>query len=291
MNGFGQKARIWTRAAALLSFGLLSAPWVLSEDGLHSLEAQASGECPAEMARVEGYCIDRWEVHAVDDKTGALLSPFYPPEPRLLEKVYQFWSTEAGRTGDARARALPLPPIPEVQRGNFSPRAVSAPGVLPQGYMTYYSAKRACENAGKRLCSEDEWARACRGRRGTKHPYGSNFRLGACNVFREIHPAYELHGNSSLGHLDPRLHLVVDSKGTPLLMDTGAMKSCATEVRDGQLFDMEGNLDEWIDNERGTFVGGFFSRQTREGCEAKIENHAPAYTDYSLGTRCCRTVR
>jgi hypothetical protein len=37
----------------------------------------------------------------------------------------------------------------------------------------------------------------------------------------------------------------------------------------------------------GTFVGGFYSRSTREGCDAKIENHDPAYADYSLGTRCC----
>lgn len=284
---------MWTKAIALglMSLVLVLAPWTPSDGGLAPRTAYASGECPTEMAKVEDYCIDRWEVHAVDDKTGALLSPFYPPEPVLLAKVYQFWSTEADRTGDARARALPVPPIPEVQQGKFTPRAVSAPGVLPQGYMTYYSAKRACETAGKRLCSEEEWARACRGRRGTKHPYGGTFRLGACNVFREIHPAYELHGNSSLGHLDPRLHLVVDSTGKPLLMDTGAMKGCATEVRDGQLFDMEGNLDEWIDDPRGSFVGGFFSRQTREGCEAKIENHAPAYTDYSLGTRCCRDAR
>lgn len=244
------------------------------------------------MAPISNYCIDRWEVHTVDARTGQRLSPFYPPEPRLLRKVYQFWSTEAARTGDERARGLPLPLVPPIQEGEFAPRAVAEPGVLPQGYMTYYSAKSACENAGKRLCSEEEWVRACRGNRGTKHPYGANFKLGMCNVHRPIHPAYELHGNSSLGHLDPRLHLVVDESHQPLLLETGNKKACLSQTKAGStLYDMEGNLDEWIDDPNGTFVGGFFSRQTREGCEAKIENHAPAYTDYSLGTRCCKSAR
>lgn len=285
------KTRWGSRLAALGCFSCVLLPFVSSPDGVVVNVVLATGECPPEMAKIGSYCIDRWEVHTVDSSSGQVLSPFYPPEPRLLATVYQFWSTEAARTGDARARRLPVPLVPEHQRGHFAPRAVSKPGVLPQGYMTYHTAKNACESAGKRLCSEDEWVRACRGKRGSKHPYGSNFRVGACNVFREIHPAYELHGNSSLGHLDPRLHLVVDSKGVPLLKETGATKSCTTEVRDGAVYDMEGNLDEWIDDPAGTFVGGFFSRQTREGCEAKIENHAPAYTDYSLGTRCCRDVR
>src|SRR5690606_12088767 len=199
--------------------------------------------------------------------------------------------TDAARTGDERARRLPLPPIPEHQKSDFTPLALSAPDVLPQGYMTFYSAKRACENAGKRLCSEEEWVRACRGSRGTKHPYGANFKLGACNVYRQIHPAYELHGNSSLGHLDPRLHLVRENGNKPLLMETGSHPECVATLTEGEVFDMVGNLDEWIDDPKGVFVGGFFSRQTREGCEAKIEGHSPLYTDYSLGTRCCKDAR
>lgn len=242
------------------------------------------------MARISGFCIDRFEVHTVDNESGHRLSPHYPPEPRLLKTVVRYWSSEGARTGDSRARRLPLPPLPEVQRSNFSPRAVSTQGVLPQGYMTYYSAKRACENAGKRLCSEAEWVAACRGKKSTRHPYGDKYRAGRCNVFRAIHPAYELHGNSSLGHLDPRLHLVSEEGKKPLLFLTGEASSCVSETREDKIYDMVGNLDEWIDDPQGVFVGGFHSRQTREGCGAKIENHAPAYTDYSLGTRCCRSL-
>ncbi len=281
------------RVAALVSAGLGVVAFLSTHERSESFgvpDVRAAASCPSEMARVGNACIDRWEIHAVAHKTNLRLSPFYPPEPLLLAKVYTYWSTEAARTGSERARALALPPVPEHQKTHFQPEARSAPGVLPQGYMTYYSAKKACENAGKRLCSEEEWVRACRGKRGTKHPYGPNFRVGACNVFRQIHPAYELHGNSSLGHLDPRLHLVTEGLEKPLLMETGQLPQCVSEVREGTVFDMEGNLDEWIDDEKGVFVGGFFSRQTKEGCEAKIEGHAPMYTDYSLGTRCCKSL-
>jgi hypothetical protein len=51
---------------------------------------------------------------------------------------------------------------------------------------------------------------------------------------------------------------------------------------------MVGNLDEWVQDETGTFVGGFYARGSKQGCEAKIASHSPLYLDYSIGTRCCR---
>jgi formylglycine-generating enzyme len=103
-----------------------------------------------------------------------------------------------------------------------------------------------------------------------------------------MHPAFELHGNSSVGHLDPRLHLVIEEGRTPLLELTGARAGCASKAEEGEIFDMVGNLDEWVEDPDGTFLGGFYARSTREGCEARIENHGATYADYSLGTRCCK---
>ena len=51
---------------------------------------------------------------------------------------------------------------------------------------------------------------------------------------------------------------------------------------------MVGNLDEWVDDPEGTFVGGFFSRSSKEGCDAIVTTHAPSYRDYSIGARCCK---
>lgn len=257
------------------------------ERGISTAEAQALA-CPSEMVRVGGACIDRWEASLVDKLSGVPLSPFYPPDPRLLGVAYDYWSAHANRIGPARVREVPLPPLPEVMKGEFTPMAVSRPGVLPQGYLSRFTAERACQAAGKRLCTESEWVRACRSGRSTKHPYGDEFVPGRCNVFRNIHPAYELHGNSSVGHLDPRLHLVLEEGELPVLLKTGAKPACVSMHAEDRIYDMVGNLDEWIADEKGVFVGGFYSRGTREGCGAKIENHGPTYADYSLGVRCCK---
>jgi formylglycine-generating enzyme required for sulfatase activity len=52
--------------------------------------------------------------------------------------------------------------------------------------------------------------------------------------------------------------------------------------------DMVGNLDEWVDDEEGTFRGGFYARASTKGCEAQVTSHSPDYFDYSTGARCCQ---
>jgi sulfatase modifying factor 1 len=245
--------------------------------------------CPAEMVRVHGYCIDRWESSLVDVTTGEPLSPYYAPVKNDLDAAYEYWQSERFTLGDEAAQRAPLPELPAWQREHtFSPRAVSRPGVVPQGYLSYYTAKKACTNAGKRLCTEKEWVTACEGERATKFPYGERYKVFACNVFRPYHPAFVLHQNSSLGHRDPRLNLVVEGEDDPLLRATGATPSCVSRWGADVIYDMVGNVDEWVEGEkRPTFVGGFYARSTTNGCEARVDSHAPQYYDYSLGTRCC----
>jgi hypothetical protein len=50
---------------------------------------------------------------------------------------------------------------------------------------------------------------------------------------------------------------------------------------------MVGNLDEWVEDPKGMFVGGFYSRAKRDGCQSVVRNHPTYYFDYSLGVRCC----
>ncbi|HEV8245430.1 MAG TPA: SUMF1/EgtB/PvdO family nonheme iron enzyme [Polyangiaceae bacterium] len=260
----------------------------------HRSEARAeraapSPGCPAEMVGVQGFCIDRWEIATVDKTRGELLSPYYPPDPDKLAEIFGYWTVQRQNYGDAAARALPLPELPAWQREHaFEARAVSRPGVVPQGYLSYYAAKSACENSGKRLCTKDEWQSACKGAKATKFPYGADYRAGRCNVYRMFHPAAVLHENSSLGHRDPRLNLIVEAGKDPLLRPTGATPSCASEWSEGKLYDMVGNLDEWVEADPPEFVGGFYARMTTQGCEAKVSSHAALYYDYSTGARCCR---
>ncbi len=262
-----------------------------SRDGL-DLPARAR-RCPDDMVDVAGeFCIDRYESYLVDHDDERLLSPFYHPTRERTKSSYDYWKAphpEDMPLLGARvmpAPDLPLPP-PWQLRGSFRPRALNRAGMRPQGFMSGEAARIACENAGKRLCREEEWVRACRGELDTAFPYGDSYEPGVCNVARESHPAAILHGNASTGHRDPRLNLVEDAAG-PLLRSTGSLPGCASHWAEDAIYDLVGNLDEWVDDETGVFVGGFFSRQTEAGCAARIGAHAFAYYDYSLGLRCCR---
>jgi sulfatase modifying factor 1 len=245
--------------------------------------------CSPEMARVHSFCIDRWEIRTVDAASGAPLSPFYPPSPKLAASVRDTWLCQQSTLGADAARSFPLPELPRFQREHlFVPRAVSEAQALPQAYLSYTQAKRACENAHKRLCSKDEWVTACRGQKGTQFPYGDSFRAGRCNVHRAIHPGHVLHASSSLGLLDPRLNLVEEGDD-PLLRLTGATPTCASEWAGEKIYDMVGNLDEWVEDKM--FLGGFYARSTTKGCDAQVSSHAESYFDYSTGTRCCTDLR
>jgi len=249
----------------------------------------ASGACPVDMVLAGSVCVDRWEASMVDRTTGEPLSPYYPPHARLLREVWQAWELDRGMFGAEGARAMPLPEISEWQRTHeFDARAVSMPGVVPQAYVPYPVAARACRNAGKRLCTRDEWTRACQGEARTRFPYGGEYEQGRCNVWRPIHPGVALHQAAWFGHRDPRLNLVTEGEA-PLLRKTGTTPSCASRWGKDAAFDMVGNIDEWVDGpERPEFVGGFYARSTKNGCEARVTNHGAMYYDYSVGVRCCR---
>ncbi len=244
-----------------------------------------TGGCAPEMVSIRGqFCIDRYEASLVDARERAL-SPYYPPARDELMHVLSVFR-HVSPSGGARAPALPLPPDFCVDAA-YEPQARSLPGVVPSGYMSGVVARRVCENAGKRLCTPAEWTTACKGQRAAKFPYGESYQEGVCNVFREAHPAVLLYGDASKNHLDPRLNLMAGESG-PLLRKTGGTPSCRSDWGQDAIYDMVGNLDEWVDEPSGAFQGGFYARSTREGCDARITVHPPAYFDYSLGVRCCK---
>jgi hypothetical protein len=241
------------------------------------------------MVQAGRLCIDRWEASMVDKASGEALSPYYPPQTSLLREVWQAWELDRGAFGTEGARAMPLPELGTFQRTHaFEAKALSRPGAVPQAYLAYPVAKRACENARKRLCTRDEWVKACEGEKQTKFPYGESFERSKCNVWGYVHPGVALHQGASFGHRDPRLNLLAEGGERPLLRLTGGTPTCASRWGSDAIYDMVGNVDEWVDGDRPEFVGGFYARSTSNGCESRVTNHAPMYYDYSLGVRCCR---
>lgn len=167
--------------------------------------------------------------------------------------------------------------------------AVTAPGVVPQGYISADVAAAACAAAGKRLCTSDEWVRACRGPRDTTYPYGDAYRAGACNEGRTTHPVVELFGNaadwSATQMNDPRLNQLPNS-----LDATGTNPACLSGEG---VYDLHGNLHEWVADADGTFRGGFYVDAVinGEGCTYRTTAHGRSYHDYSTGFRCCADAR
>lgn len=215
----------------------------------------AHAPCPAHMAHVGTFCIDRYE--------GA------------LEEL----------TADGWVAASPYNTV-----GSRTVRAVPAAGLVPQGYISGAEAAAACATAGKRLCSTTEWLAACRGAANTVWPYGSAHVAGACNDAYPGHPAVTYFGTSTgiwdSAHLnDPGIN---QQPGT--LARGGDHAQCVTS--DG-VFDMHGNLHEWVDDPAGTFRGGFYADGSKNGngCLYVTTAHAFTYHDYSTGFRCCADAR
>ncbi len=218
----------------------------LPNEGL--VEAPGTGGCPSGMLRVDTFCIDRYEASLVYAADGGSFSPYHNP-------------------------------------GMSDVRAVSIAGAVPQGYIDGEQAAAACAASGKRLCTDTEWQRACRGPSGFVYPYGNVDMLGVCNDHRDVHPAVELYGTTDAwiySHLDNAcLNQLPDSLDT-----TGARAGCVTAEG---AYDMMGNLHEWTADPAGTFRGGYYvdTKLNGPGCLYVTTAHDTLHWDYSTGFRCC----
>lgn len=170
--------------------------------------------------------------------------------------------------------------------GATPPAAHARKDAVPQAYVSGTQAAASCAAAGKRLCTDAEWLRACRGPGQTTYPYGNTRMPGVCNDARATHPAVEYFGTtdpviySMLGH--PCLDQL------PASLDrAGANPGCVTAEG---VFDMMGNLHEWTAASAGTFRGGFYvdTVLNGNGCLYATTAHDATYADYSTGFRCCQ---
>ena len=213
-------------------------------------EAPGEPGCPPGMARVDTFCVDRYEA--------ALLEVF-----------------DDGRTEPASPYHAPL---------GRRMRAVSVAGAVPQGYIDGLAAEAACLEAGKRLCTNAEWLRACQGPDGTTYPYGNARQPGTCNDARALHPAVEAFPD------DPTPFDRIQDACINQLADTVALTGSHPGCLSAEgLFDLMGNLHEWTSDPEGTFRGGFYVDTVINGpgCLYRTTAHDRAHWDYSTGFRCC----
>jgi hypothetical protein len=218
-----------------------------------------NGLCPPDMASIDDlYCIDRYE--------GTLLEL-----TSSGEKPFPSTSTVDGHTV----------------------RAVSELGVMPQAYISGKQAQEACMRSGKRLCKASEWRKACRGPENKRYGYAEKDEPKRCNdhgraplaVVHNIGGSAEFASQYNWQKMnDPALNQV---PGT--VAKTGEHDGCTNGYG---VYDMVGNVHEWIDDPAGTFLGGYYldTHINGEGCGYTSDAHAFWYHDYSTGFRCCADV-
>ena len=214
------------------------------------------GRCPRSMVEIEGrFCIDRYEASLVD----------------VLPN------------GEERAHS----PFTAVEDPSHV-RAVSSPNVFPQGYISAVEAQRACTGSGKRLCRVQEWSKACRGPETKSWGYGDQREPGRCND-QGKNPVLSLYGRNHWTWKTMNQPDLNQQENT--LSRTGEHEGCTNGYG---VYDMVGNLHEWVADPSGTFYGGYYQDVASvghgAGCGYLTTAHEARYHDYSTGFRCCADV-
>lgn len=141
---------------------------------------------------------------------------------------------------------------------------------------SWFEAKQACEAAGKRMCTHDEWIRACQGvagvdddgdgrvvgdvLEGRAYPYGEHYKPGAC---------------WDSGNRD---------RHTP----QAAGKRGACKTPEG-VYDLTGNLQEWIgaSEDVALLMGGGWYHEDKASCGQAWDTFGPGMVSENTGFRCC----
>ncbi|MCB9737756.1 MAG: thioredoxin domain-containing protein [Deltaproteobacteria bacterium] len=154
-------------------------------------------------------------------------------------------------------------------------KAYSKPGAKP-ARVSWQDAKDACEKAGKRLCSEEEWVSVCTGEpavdnnnngqfadddvEGRMYPYGAFYKANACMD----------QGDKYQGNPVP----------------TGSMEQCRTP---SGVFDLAGNISEWVGatKETATLLGGHTASGEGARCNDRAFQPGIGRRNHTTGFRCC----
>ncbi len=132
-------------------------------------------------------------------------------------------------------------------------------GSMPQTRVNFAGAKSLCARSGKRLCTDREWQRGCKGKGGAAFPYGRSFRGGVCNT-----------------------ETADGDEGT--LKATGRFRRCRSRWT---LYDMSGNVAEWTADK--TVRGGDIAASDEDAACNSGGRRSPGSKSSTIGFRCCKS--
>lgn len=138
--------------------------------------------------------------------------------------------------------------------------------VLPTTGVAWTTAKSTCEKSGKRLCSEQEWERACKGPGSGRFPYGNGYNVDTCNT--------------------------VDAEGKARPLARAAdFKKCRSDFK---VYMQSGNAEEWVADAAGgqRIAKGGASDRPDFASRCSARRALPTRTaSPMLGFRCCADVK
>lgn len=164
-------------------------------------------------------------------------------------------------------------------------------GQIPTSWLSYDDSKKMCESVGKRLCTASEWEFSCEGPTPDPHPYpygdGYHRDSKACNTDNPLRHDINISHARHKGDPDA-------TKLDAMLIPSGSRKTCVSPFG---VYDLVGNLDEWVlnDNQFGYKTGlkGGHVWGVRARCRPMTTGHngsSPSYfTWYETSSRCCLT--
>ncbi len=154
-------------------------------------------------------------------------------------------------------------------------------GERPVVMKSWTDAQEICRTSGKRLCGDSEWTLACEGSKWLPYPYGRRRDARACNIDKQ------------LPHVDEKA--IADPKRSAAEVarlwqgePSGSRSGCVSPFG---VFDMTGNVDEWVVNESGkpfrsASKGGYWG-PVRARCRPLTTAHGESFPFYQTGFRCC----
>jgi len=132
--------------------------------------------------------------------------------------------------------------------------------------VSWETARSECDAEGKRLCTEEEWEKVCKGRKNLRFPYGNQWNSDKCNT-----------QNAS------------SEKRAPA--SSGSIASCRSDLG---VYDMSGNMREWTATNFSATLedkvvrgGSWASPDWASRCAYRY-NALPDVKDNETGFRCCK---
>jgi hypothetical protein len=228
-------------------------------------EATTSGACPKDMVEVLGdYC----------------------PAPEQICDEFISEKRDRCERFRTKVRCIGKPESKHfcVDRYEYPNEA----GRRPTVSVSWDEARDVCANEGKRLCGAEEWTLACEGPERKPYPFGYSRDATACNFDKP----YIMPDN--FAYDDPQTRAAEIARVNQS-EPSGSRSHC---VSDYGVYDMTGNVDEWVNNGHGSPQGPEFQSGLKGGYWGPVRNRCrPMTTDhnnwhhgYQIGFRCCKDI-